>query len=320
MSKINAKQIDVAGIASTAANNLVQYKTDGLYMALAAAENVAIQYVSSSTGNDSNPGTRAAPLKTLYRAFERLPESTSGQIYLLEGDVFPMRHYNDPEWGSTTSEIGRLLVTSLRTILISAYGPQSDFYNSLSANAGFNTFALATKYFNRPILEFGHFMYNGSPVGTAMILGQNGGALATLRAVEVRWAAVTRAAVIASNKTFSAQGYQGALNCANAELQGVILPSPLTTSNGTLLAYPVIAYGKLNPWQVYVPVETSIWLNASGVNEITFGDSGATQVGNNGVSYDTLPSTVTTNLSTRIVGVVKDSNGAVRNVACNVNL
>ncbi|MNQ96709.1 hypothetical protein D3C85_1123250 [compost metagenome] len=169
-------------------------------------------------------------------------------------------------------------------------------------------------------MEFGHFMHNGSPVGTCLILGQNGGSLVTLRAVECRWAAVTRAAYTAANIPFSAIGYQAILNCPNTDLQGVILPSPLTNSSGTVLGYPVIAFGKVNPWQVYIPVETAPWLVASGVNEMTFGDSGPTITGSNGTTYNTLAATTITNLSTRIIGVIKDSNGAVRNCACNVPL
>lgn len=321
MAKINPNQIDVAALASTTQNNLLQYNTNGLYMALAPPENVAIQYVSSSTGNDSNPGTRAAPLKTLYRAFERLPDSTTGTIYLLEGDTFPMRYASDPAWGSPISEIGRLLVSSLRTILIESYGPQTDFYNSLMVNnASFYTFCLAANYFPRPILEFGHFTFNGTPVGSALILGQNGGAKVTLRSVECRWTAAARTAFMNAGTNYSATGYQAILNCANADLQGVILPSPMVNGSGAVIGFPVIAYGQVNPWQVYIPVESSYWINASGVNEMTFGDSGPTQVGNNSTTYNTLPATTITNLSSRILGVLKDGNGYIRNVSSNVQL
>lgn len=321
MAKINAKQIDVAGLASTSENNLVQAKTDGLYMALAAPEYVARQYVSSVSGNDANDGSRANPLKTLARALERLPENTSGEIYLKEGEVFPMRNGADPDWGATVTHIGRLLNTSLKTVLISSYGPQTDFLDSIAPNVTtYLPFLVGTQYINRPILEFGHYMYNGNPVGTAMILGQANGALATIRLCEIRWAASTRAAVTASNKPFTAIGYQAAINSANGALQGVILPSPLTAGDGTVLAYPVICYGQFNPWQVSIPVETSIWCVASGVNEITFGESGSTVVGNNGVTYNTLPNTATTNFASRVAGVLKDTNGVVRNVACNINL
>ena len=319
MAKITSKQIDVPAMASADANNLLQYKDDGLFVALAPPANVAVQYVSSSTGNDSNDGTRASPLKTLHRAVERLPDSTSGTIYLLEGDVFPVRSYQDGDWGTSITEIGRLISTSYKTILISCYGPQSDFFNTLAVNTPeWQTFALGTQYLNRPILEFGHFMHNGSPVGTCLVLGQNGGALVTLRAVECRWAAATRAAYTAANIPFSAIGYQSILNCPNVDMQGVILPSPLVNGSGAVLGYPVIAYGKLNPWQVYIPVESTVWLIASGCNEISFGDSGPTITGSNGTTYNTLPSTTATNFSTRIGGLVKDSNGSVRNCACNI--
>lgn len=321
MSLINAKQIDLTTLASADTNSLVQVKSDGLYMALQAAENVQIQYVSSSTGNDSNSGTRAAPLKTLYRALERLPDSTQGQIYLMEGDTFPMRTPSDPQtWGGAVTYFGRVMSSSLKTLLISAYGPQSDYYDSLNPGSlNFNTFCLATKYLTRPILEFGHYMFNGAPVGTALILGQNGGAGVTLRNVDVRFTDGARAACTSSGKSWTSQGYNAPLCCANVDMQGVLLPSPIT-SGSTVLAYSVIAYGRLNPWQVYVPVETSYWLNLSGVNEVSFGNTGTTITGNNGVTYDTVSSTVETNLSTRSVGVIKDSNGFPRNVTCNLAL
>lgn len=308
-------------MASAEQNNLLQYKTDGLFMALDPPPNVAIQYVSSSTGNDSNDGSRASPLKTLAKAIDRLPDTTTGTIYLLEGDTFPVRWASDPAWGSAIGSLGRLLISSLRTILISAYGPQTDFFNTQQINnSSFYTFCLAANYFNRPILEFGHFTFNGSPVGSALILGQNGGAKVTLRAVECRWTPEARAAFSTANKPYSAVGYQGILNCPNTDLQGVILPSPIVNGSGTVLGFPVIAFGQVNPWQVYVPVESSYWLNASGCNEMTFGDSGATMVGNNGTTYNTLPATTITNLSSRIIGVLKDANGYVRNVSSNVNL
>lgn len=321
MAKITSNQIDVPSIVSASPNNLLQYKTDGLHMALAPPANVAIQYVSSSTGNDLNDGTRASPLKTLYRAIERLPNSSSGTIYLLEGDTFPMRHYNDPAWGSPISGIGRLLVTELKTILISSYGPQTDFLTSLEVNnASFYAFCLAANYFPRPILEFGHFTFNGSPVGTALILGQDGGAKVTLRSVECRWTAAARTAFSAAGIGYSATGYQAILNCPNADLQGVILPSPMVNGSGAVIGFPIIAFGQVNPWQVFIPVESTQWLIASGCNELTFGDSGATMVGNNGTTYNTLAATTIINLSSRIAGVLKDSNGYVRNVSSNVNL
>jgi len=75
-------------LMSDAAGNLLQLKDDGLYYGLTPPPNFANQYVSSSTGNDTNPGTILAPLRTIQKAISNLPDGTAGNIFLLAGNTF----------------------------------------------------------------------------------------------------------------------------------------------------------------------------------------------------------------------------------------
>ena len=116
---IKPTQIDINSLVSTSEGNLIQVRADGLYAALAAAPNLQNQYVSSSTGNDNNDGTRASPLKTITAALNRLPENTTGTIWLLEGDVFPMRRPWDPTtWGTTITDFGSPIGSGRRGICL----------------------------------------------------------------------------------------------------------------------------------------------------------------------------------------------------------
>ncbi len=85
-------------LLSTDPGNLIAQRPNGLYYGISPPPNFANQYVSSSTGNDSNPGTRVSPLKTIQKALSNLPDGTQGNIYLLAGDTFHT-------YPSTTSEV-----------------------------------------------------------------------------------------------------------------------------------------------------------------------------------------------------------------------
>ena len=75
-------------LLSSDPGNLISQRPNGLYYGISPPPNFANQYVSSSTGNDDNPGTRLSPLKTIQRALANLPDGTQGNVYLLAGDTF----------------------------------------------------------------------------------------------------------------------------------------------------------------------------------------------------------------------------------------
>lgn len=56
-----------------------------------APDDVAIQYVSTSSGSDTNAGTLAAPLKTIAAALANIPAGNAGSFYILlkAGENFP---------------------------------------------------------------------------------------------------------------------------------------------------------------------------------------------------------------------------------------
>lgn len=75
-------------LVSAGAGNLIQLRTDGVYYGIQPPANFTAQYVSSSTGDDTNPGTALSPLKTIQKAISNLPDGTMGSIYLYAGDTF----------------------------------------------------------------------------------------------------------------------------------------------------------------------------------------------------------------------------------------
>jgi len=75
-------------LMSSAADNLLQLRDDGLFYGITPPDQFLNQYVSSSTGNDSNAGTIGSPLKTIAKAISNLPDGTMGNIFLLAGDTF----------------------------------------------------------------------------------------------------------------------------------------------------------------------------------------------------------------------------------------
>lgn len=312
-------QIDMASLVSTANGNLIQLKSDGLYAALAAAPNLQNQYVSSSTGNDSNDGTRAAPLKTLLRAIQRLPNNTSGTIWLLEGDVFPMRSDVDPvQWGATVNYFGSPIGTDSRIITINPYGPQTDSYAGLEQNT-VNFYPWLIPSFNRPILEFGHYLYNGAPVGSVFIAGDSAGGSCNIRGCILRWTPEARAAVLATRTPWACAGYHWLLDLANTQMMGCVFPDPIIASNGTTLNSVVRLVGTSQLWNTSVPAGASTWAVIGTVSKVTFFDSG-TMTDKKGVTYSSIPNSTATNAGTRIEGIARDSNGTPRNIISNVIL
>ena len=79
---------DLAGLAcklkSNDAGNLLQCHADGLYYGVTPPADLVNQYVDPINGHDSNAGTRAAPLRTIMKAIDKLPSGTSGNIHLVD--------------------------------------------------------------------------------------------------------------------------------------------------------------------------------------------------------------------------------------------
>jgi hypothetical protein len=102
---------------SPRAGNLIQADPVGdgtckLYYGIEPPDALANQYVDPINGNDANAGTRAAPLRTIVRAFDRLPIGSRAAIHLHESGT----HY----W--RTSERRGFD----KTIQFYTYGPQTD--------------------------------------------------------------------------------------------------------------------------------------------------------------------------------------------------
>lgn len=319
MTSITGKQIAVNEMSSTVSGNLMRYNNDGLYVALAAAPNVAAQYVSSSMGNDSNTGSRASPLKTLAFALERLPSNTTGTIYLYETDTFPVRALSDPPtWGSQVSTIGSSISTGYANVTIQPYGPQSDIYNDRTPGAlSFAAWLVVDA--PRPILEFGHYMSNGSPVGCIFLLGSQSGQSGVLIGCDIRVTPEARAACNAANKPWHGMGNQQFILGITAQLHGCKLPSPIVVPNGTK-THVISMYENLMFTNCSIPVEPTPWLICGGAANLDVRDAGPITIDNQGTTYPTLTNTVITNIASRVEGVVKDTKGITRNIFSNVNI
>lgn len=319
MTTITGKQIAVDQMVSAASNNLLRYSGDGLYMALAAAANVAQQYVSSSTGSDSNDGSRASPLKTLAFALSRLPANTTGTIYLYETDTFQVRALSDPAtWGTVINYYGSTLGATLSNVTITPYGPQTDIYN-VNAQGALMFAGWLVAASPRPILEFGHYMYNGKPVGCTFVLGSIAGQRTYIQGCDIRVTAACRAACNAANTPWTGVGNTQLLLAITATFDGCILPSPIVVPSGAK-TWVSSMYENVDFWQCSLPVESTPWLVCGGTSNLNILDSGPTVYDKNGTAYSTLTNTVATNISTRVEGVVKDTNGITRNVFSNVNI
>ena len=110
----NSNNKEGIGIRLSSDNgNLLQQRKNGLYYGIEAPPDTANLYVSSTMGDDSNAGTRAAPLKTIREAINRNTVGTTFTIHLFEDDTHPVHG----SWGS----IGNGKVFNLQP-----YGPVTD--------------------------------------------------------------------------------------------------------------------------------------------------------------------------------------------------
>lgn len=110
----NSNNKEGIGIRLSSDNgNLLQQRKNGLYYGIEAPPDTANLYVSSSMGDDSNTGTRTAPLRTIHEAVKRNTVGTRFNIYLYETDVHEWR-------GSWTYSMNGKLCS------VSPYGPVTD--------------------------------------------------------------------------------------------------------------------------------------------------------------------------------------------------
>ena len=313
---LKGTQIAVDELPSEQANNLLRYNKDGIYFALAAPPNLSTQYVSSSTGNDANDGSRGAPLKTLARAIERLPDGTTGYIWLYETDTFPFRTTTDPTtWGTTVSYFGSQVSTGTRSIQIGPYGPRHDYYNRIGIGSTlFQGWLLNEE--PKPIIEFGHYMYNGTPVGCSMYMGAYSGQSVYIHGCDIRITEAARAACASTNTAWSSLGIYSLFLGIAAHFRGCKFPDPIVVGNTTTKV--VITYQEIEVWQCAINSGSSQWFAVEGTATVDINDSGPTVYDGSGTGWPSQSNTVSNNIAARTGGIVKDSKGIARNVFSGV--
>ena len=89
----NGNTVDVI---SGGSGNLLQWRADGAYYGIEAAPNTSNLYFDPDTGNNSNDGTKASPLKTMDEGFRRNNTGTAWTAWLAEGKTHEMRS----SWGN----------------------------------------------------------------------------------------------------------------------------------------------------------------------------------------------------------------------------
>lgn len=140
----NSNNKEGIGIRVSSDNgNLLQQRKNGLYYGIEAPPDTANLYVSSSMGDDSNTGTRAAPLKTIREAITRNYIGTTFTIHLFEDDVHPVH----ASWGP----IGNGKLFTMRP-----YGPVTD--DVYSRNPRGSSSLWLSQELHRPTVKF---IYDG---------------------------------------------------------------------------------------------------------------------------------------------------------------
>lgn len=96
---------------SADSGNQLQERDDGLYYGMQAPPDTRNLYVDPTTGDDSNTGARASPMKTLEAAALKATEGTSRFVHLHEGKTHQINQYVNVKGG---------------TLYLSPYGTQFD--------------------------------------------------------------------------------------------------------------------------------------------------------------------------------------------------
>jgi len=141
----NSNNKEGIGIRLSSDNgNLLQQRKNGLYYGIEAPPDTANLFVSSTMGDDSNTGTRNAPLKTLHEAIARNTVGTKFNVYLYETDVH--------EWRGSWSYLanGKLFT-------FQPYGPVTDDVKTRNPRGSLQW--LRSRQLVRPTIRF---KYDGS--------------------------------------------------------------------------------------------------------------------------------------------------------------
>jgi len=141
----NSNNKEGIGIRLSSDNgNLLQQRKNGLYYGIEAPPDTANLFVSSTMGDDSNTGTRNAPLKTIREAIARNTVGTKFNVYLYETDVH--------EWRGSWSYLanGKLFT-------LSPYGPVTDDVKTRSPRG--SIMWMRSRELVRPTIRF---KYDGS--------------------------------------------------------------------------------------------------------------------------------------------------------------
>lgn len=123
--------------------NLLQQRKNGLYYGIEAPPDLTNLYVSSSMGDDSNTGTRNAPLKTIREAIIRNNVGTKFNIFIYEDDVH--------NWHGTWTNIA-----SGKLFTIMPYGSTTDTCRLRNRVGSWDIWF--SKEIKRPTIKF---IYNG---------------------------------------------------------------------------------------------------------------------------------------------------------------
>ena len=80
--------------------NLLEWRENGLYYGIQAPKNISTLYIHANEGNDTNPGTRARPLRTINAALNQYKKSQQYIIKLYEGLTYPIhsKEKNGSSW------------------------------------------------------------------------------------------------------------------------------------------------------------------------------------------------------------------------------
>lgn len=144
---------------STQPGNLLEMRADGLYYGIEAPPDLANLYVSTSLGNDGNPGTRERPLKTINEALRRIPNAPQTfHIWLKEGEQFDVYGYNPRP------------LSKIALCPWDIFRDDGQFPNKIPENAYYRGWV--AKNFPRPILNFRTTLDSGNIIRRACIHGR----------------------------------------------------------------------------------------------------------------------------------------------------
>lgn len=132
------KQYEVTGglTVSPDAGNQIEQRNNGIYYGTVAPDEVRDLYVSSVSGNDSNPGTREAPLRTIQAAVDKLKDTpVRYTIWLHKSETFEWVHKD----------------LQYPTITFSVYGAETTHPFSVPANAYYRGHLAMS--FPRPVVK-----------------------------------------------------------------------------------------------------------------------------------------------------------------------